>query len=495
MSGPRESVALHPVALAIEDAATASDVARVLAARGITSEPVAADLLSSAPAETGHRLIAYAPETPPGPERVAELAPLCRAAAAAEFPVVILWAFEQTPGRVDEAQVAALAYLRCAGAVICHDPDIWLEALCLLSGYGIPTGPRVSIVAPRGSWLEASATALSNEVAAAGDRIPLVAPSTAQLGPSDIALVDAAALSPSTPDKVGQARVIPLIARAELLQSRTRLPLVGLRPALGAVAVTGELARRIDSGLGPATTTRDRPAVLKKLAPDIERFERQLDKLEPLDTRAGDHEAKVLLASWGIPVTRQAVATTPSAATRVAKKAGFPVEIKPWGPDQLSEREGCPVQRDLQTASDVRRAFTSVTRAAGLPEGAPVIVRATPPRGREVRASIARVGPLGWMMNVEIDGAPTPMAAPAPLRLVDADAIASRVEATRASDPEPDRQALIDILIRASHLVVHHSDVIEALYLHRIIVTPRSETTQVADAQAALMPRGLPVTR
>lgn len=490
MPGLREAVALHPVALAIEDAATASDVARVLAARGIASEPIAADLLSSDPPGTGHRLIAYAPEKPPGPDRVAELAPLCHAAARAEAPVVILWAFPSPPGRADGSRVAALAYLRCAGAVICHDPDIWLETLCLLSGHGIPGGPRVSIVAPRGSWLEASAVALGNEVAAAGNRIPLVAPSTAQLGPSDVALVDAAALSPSTPDKVGHARVVPLIARAELLRDGMRPPLVGLRPALGAVAVTGELARRIEAGLGPASSTRERPALLKKLAPDIERFERQLDKLEPLDTRAGDHEAKVLLASWGIPVTRQAVATTPSAATRVAKKAGFPVEIKPWGPDQLAERDGCPVYRDLQTASDVRRAFTNVARAAGLPDDAPVIVRATPPRGREVRVQITRIGPLGWMMNVEIEGAPSPMAAPAPLRRVDAEAIASRVEATRASDPEPDRQALIDILVRASHLVVHHSDVIEALYLHRIIVTPATETTQVADAQAALTPRG-----
>ena len=504
MPRARQAVALHHVALAIEDAATAGDVSQILAARGIATEsltidevgerlPVRAGGQSDArvgePSESGLRVIAYAPEQPPSPERVAELAPLCRAAATAGTPVVALCSFSRARGRAAEDRAAALAYLRCSGALICEDPDVWLEAICLLSGHGLPNGPRASIVAPHGSWLAAAATALQNEAEAMGNRFPLLAASTTQLDPTDVALVDSAALSPSTPDKVGQAQVVPLIARAELLGDIKRMPLVGLRAALAAVATAGELAQRVDAGLGADVSTRDDPSRLSDLAPDLDRFERQLDKLDPLDTRAGDHEAKVLLASWGIAVTRQAVATTPSAAIRVAKKAGYPVEVKPWGSHQLSEREGCPVEKDLATAADVRRAVAAVVKAAGLPAGAPVIVRAAPPRGREVSARIVRVGPLGWMVTAEIEGVAEPVAAPAPLRRVDAEMIARRVEASRASDPEPDRETLADILVRASHLVIHHSDVIEALYLHRIIVTPRNETTVVADAQAVLTPR------
>jgi acetyltransferase len=280
---------------------------------------------------------------------------------------------------------------------------------------------------------------------------------------------------------VGNALVVPVLARAELLGSDARVPLVGLRASLTAVAEVGRFARRLAGGLGPGQSSD-----ISDPAPERERFLRQIDKL---DTRAGDHEAKVLLASYGIPVTRQAVATTPSAATRLAKKAGFPVEVKPWGPDQLSERDGCPVQRDLHTAADVRRGVAAVSRAAGLPEDAPVIVRETPPAGREVSAHISRVGALGWMVVVEVAGVPEPAAAPAPLSPVDVAELTSLVQASRASDPEPDREALADMLVRAASLAVDNEDVIEALYLHRIIVTPRTERSLVADAQAVLVPR------
>ncbi|MCG8421146.1 MAG: acetate--CoA ligase family protein [Proteobacteria bacterium] len=489
MARLREAAALLRVALAIDDATAASDVARVLAARGIASEPVSIENVWENPSRPTRHVIAYAPEDPPDPELAARIAPFCRATAAAGSPVLALCSYARGSGRAADERAAALAYLRCSGMVICDDPDVWIESICLTAGHGLPDGPRVAVVAPPGSWLAASACALGNEAQLMGNRFPMIATSTKRLEPTDVALVDSAALSPSTPDHVGQTRVVPIVARAELLSDSTRLPLVGLRAAMGAVAAAGDLTRRMAEGLGPAPSTRDDSAQLEQYQPDLERFQRQLGKLDALDTRAGDHEAKVLLASWGIDVIRQAVATTPSAATRVAKRAGYPVEVKPWGPDQLSEREGCPIQRDLHTAADVRRAFAAVTKAAGLPAGAPVIVRATPPRGREVYARITRVGHLGWIVHAVIEGAPEPIAAPAPLQLIDADSIARRVEASRATDPEPDRQALADILIRASHLVVHHSDVIEALYLHRIIVTPQTETTLVADAQAVLGPR------
>ncbi|HWN66205.1 MAG TPA: acetate--CoA ligase family protein [Haliangium sp.] len=513
----REAAPLPRVALAVEDAAFASDAARALAARGLHVEPLPLDRVDTRPETRGSARgdtrgddrgdargdargerslatepagrpvwsvggpIAFAPDEPPDADTAARLAPLCVRAAEAERPVVLLAAFQRERGRAAWQRAAALAYLRAHGAIVCGDPDVWLETVALLAAYGVPEGPRVAIVAPEGSWLGAAATALANEAERLGQRFPEVAASASRVEPTDVVLVDRAALSPSSPDRVGNAMVVPVLARAELLGHDARVPLVGLRASLAAVAEVGRFARRLAGGLGPGSAPE-----LVDPAPEQERFQRQLDKL---DTRAGDHEAKVLLASYGIPVTRQAVATTPSAATRLAKKAGFPVEVKPWGPDQLSERDGCPVQRDLHTAADVRRGMAAVARAAGLPEDAPVIVRETPPAGREVSAHISRLGALGWMVVVEVAGVPEPAAAPAPLGPVDVAELTALVQASRASDPEPDREALADMLVRAAALAVDHQGVIEALYLHRIIVTPRTERSLVADAQAVLVPR------
>ena len=483
---PRLRQAARPprIAISIDDASAASDMAQVLEARGFAVEPMPIERAMDM-GELAARVVAYAPEQIPGPELAARIAPMCQRSAEAGRPIVMLSAASRERGQRAWLRAASLAYLRSFGTIVCRDPDAWLETICLIAGYALPSGPRVAIVAPEGSLIRASAIALANEVELIGDRLPTISNSTSRVEPVDVALVDHSALSPSSPERVGQAIIVPVLARAELLGGDSRVPLVGLRAALTAVDAAGRLALQLETGLGPAPTTHDDQDLLDELDPDIERFERQVDKL---GTRAGDHEAKVMLSSWGIPVTRQAVATTPSAATRVAKKAGYPVEVKPWGPDQLSERDGCPVQTDLHTAADVRRAVAQVTRAAGLPDDAPVIVRETPPPGRQVSARVTRVGPLGWMVRLMADGMLDPVVAPAPLRPTDAYALTQAVEATRKGDRAPDREALADILTRASHLAVHHERAIEALYLHTIIITDKSDKSVVVDAQVALVP-------
>jgi hypothetical protein len=192
----------------------------------------------------------------------------------------------------------------------------------------------------------------------------------------------------------------------------------------------------------------------------------------------------VLLAAYGVAVTRQAVADTPSAAIRIAKRAGFPVEIKPWASDTPSERVGCPVERGVATAAEVRRAVAAVVGPA---ETAAVIIRETPPAGREVAVTIQRLGALGWTVVLEAPGAAGPAAAPAPLRVVDATALANHVASTRSGDPEPDRVALANLLRRASHLVVDHEAQIERLELGRVVVG--GTRTLVIDAHLTLRPR------
>jgi len=464
------------VALAVDGSVTelSRDAVRALAARGLAVDPTT---LAEAP-DSAARAIAFAPTEPPTPALAARIAEICARAARAGRPVVVLAAFPRGASQAELETAATLAYLRSFGAVIYRDPDVWLEAIALIAGFGVPAGPRVAVVAPPGTWLAAAASALARQELGPGARPPTVARDPDKLGPTDIVLVDRATVSSSMPDRVSRAAIIPVVGRAELLGDDRRLALVGFRAALGAATAAGELGERMAAGLGPAQEGDTAAA-----EPDLERFERQLEKL---GGRAGDHEAKVLLAAYGIEVTRQAVATTPSAATRIAKKAGYPVELKPWGPGLPSEAEGCPVATNLANAADVRRAFLSVTRDADQPEGLAVIVRAAPPRGREARARIMPMASLGWMVIVDVVGAPGPVAAPAPLRTSEARRLARLVEATRAEDPEPDREALATTLVRASILATSHEDTIARLDLHRVIVFAKGDGAVVVDASAVL---------
>ncbi|HMG55736.1 MAG TPA: hypothetical protein VK601_19690, partial [Kofleriaceae bacterium] len=77
-------------------------------------------------------------------------------------------------------------------------------------------------------------------------------------------------------------------------------------------------------------------------------------------------------------------------------------------------------------------------------------------------------------------------AAPAPLRLIDAQVLAGQVAASRAGDPEPDRTGLANLLRRASHLVVDLGDRIARLDLPRVVIGGRGARTLVVDAATEL---------
>jgi hypothetical protein len=405
----------------------------------------------------------------PTADLAAALAPGCHAAAAAGRPLVVL----ARPARGKPVELAAaLAFLRSHGALVCGDPDAWLEALCLIAWHGLPHGPRAAVVAAAGSWLAIAAAGLAADEL--DGRRPQLAADAAELAPADVALIAEWAELPPRPST--STMLVPLCARGERLAEAPTGALVGLRPALAAIAAAGKAAERIRAGLGPAVRAG------RDLDVDEERLERQLAKLTPGETRLGDHEAKVLLAAYGVAITRQAVATTASAALRIARKAGFPVDLKRWGAEVPLERDGAVVEAGVATAADVRRAYAAVL---GHDDDGAVIVRESPPAGREVAASIAPLGALGWTVVLEGAGL-VPVAAPAPLRAADAAALAQVLVASRAGDDEPDRAGLAALLRRASHLAVDLGDRLARLDLARIVVGGRGGRTLVVDAAAEL---------
>jgi len=432
---------------------------------------------SSAGSDFESDVIAWALDTAPSTAVAVELADTCARAAASGRPVCLLAPQPRGSGRAALERAAALAFLRAHGAALAHDVDAWLEAVVLLVRFGLPSGPRSAVIAPPGSWLEAQAMVIVDEAEAIGTRGPAVG-ATSSEQPTDVVLYDPVldAPPPSIP-----GMHVPVVARAELATSPGVLH--GARSALAAVAMLGHAAERIAVGLGPAPR-----AASAELAIDDERLRRQLGKLGQDTGRLGDHETKVLLAAYGVPITRQAVATTPSAAVKLARRAGYPVELKPWGHDLPTEPGGCPVERDVDSDALVRQGFSSVLAAAGKAgtEGAAVIIRETPPQGREVAVTLLELPALGWTIALHVPGVAQPIAAPAPLRLIDAQALAAYVVASRAGDPEPDRVGLANLLRRTSHLVVDLGTRIVALELPRVIVGGRGARTLVVDANAEL---------
>jgi hypothetical protein len=427
----------------------------------------------------GDDVVAWALDATPTLSAAKELAEACAQAATAGRPVCLLAPPPTAKGgaRLALERAAALAYLRAHGAALVHDVDIWLEAVVALVRFGMPSGPTTAVVAPAGSWLEAQALALVSEAELAGVRPPVITQGARGKGdaPTDVVLYDPSLGPP--PSHLPGLHVM-VVARPELAHDEAAL--YGARAGCGAIDVLGRAAQRIAVGLGPAPLTANAELEINR-----ERLDRQLGKLAQR-TRIGDHDTKVLLAAYGVPITRQAVATTPSAAVKKAREVKYPVELKPWGDDLPTEPEGCPVERAITSDALVRRGFAAVLAAAGrLPtttQTSAVIVREPPPLGRDVAVQFVKLPALGWTVIVDAPGAPQLAAAPAPLRVVDAETLAATVVASRAGDPEPDRTGLVNLLRRASHLVVDLDDRFQRLELPRVVVGGRGSRTVVADA-------------
>lgn len=425
----------------------------------------------------GADVVAHALDAAPTPAAAVEIAARAAYAASTGRPMCVLVPPLRGSGRAAVERAAALAYLRSHGAAVTHDVDTWLEAVVMLVRFGLPRGPRAAVIAPSGSWLEAQTLTLIADAEAAGTRPPQLT-SGRTSDATDVVVFDQALGAPPGPLP---GLHVPVVARGELAGNEPVL--YGMRGALAAIEALGVVAERIAVGLGPAP-----PAERSELAIDDKRCERQLAKLAP-GSRVGDHETKVLLAAYGVAITRQAVAITPSAAVRAARRAGYPVEIKPWGHDLPTEPAGCPVERNVGSDALVRRGFSAVLAAAGKVANdadSAVIVREPPPLGRDLSVQFVRLPALGWTVVLEIPGAPQIAAYPAPLRLADAQAMAAAMVASRAADPEPDRAGLANLLRRASYIVTDLDSRIIRLELPRVVVGGRGARTVVVDAWCEL---------
>ena len=465
-----------PLALAVQVVAPplrGETAVAALRARGVEAR-IASEAADS------EELVALALAAPPSAARAVELAAQCARAAANGRPMCVLAPPPRGSDRAAVERSAALACLRASGAVLGHDVDAWLEAIVALVCFGLPHGPRVAVIAPAGSWLEAQTLVLVAEAEGLGARPPQLAGehTRAKGEPTDVVLFDPA-LTPAPAQLPGNAIAMHVVGRGEVAGTGM---LHGMRGALGAIDMLGRTAERIAAGIGPADK-----ADQAELSIDLAKFAPRLAKLRG-DHRVGDHDTKLLLDAYGVAITRQAVATTPSAAVQKARAVGYPVEIKPWGPDVLPESEGTPVERNVTSDALVRRAFTSVLTAAGRPptaeEDGAVIVRETPPLGRYVSARFLRLASLGWTVVLDINGQVA--AAPAPLRAIDAATLAASIVASRAADSEPDRAGLANLLRRASHLVVDLDARLVKLELPRIVVGGRGSRTVVVDAWCEL---------
>lgn len=178
-------------------------------------------------------------------------------------------------------------------------------------------------------------------------------------------------------------------------------------------------------------------------------------------TTLSESESKRMLASFGVPIAEERVATDPEAAAEAAEAIGYPVVVKLNGDNIAHKTERGLVRLDLSDADAVRRAGADLLGLATPDDGDVALLVAPLVRGsRELIAGLATDPQFGTTVMLGVGGILAEAIGDVVLRMVpidriDADEMIDDL-ATQAllgefrGEPPVDREALAAVLLGLS---------------------------------------------
>ncbi len=227
------------------------------------------------------------------------------------------------------------------------------------------------------------------------------------------------------------------------------------------------------------------PAVTASVGEDV----RALLRPGPLN----EAESKRLFASFGIPVTREAVAATPAEAERAARNLGGNVVVKALSRHVPHKSEAGGVALDVPAGEVARTCTRMADSFAALtlrkPEG--FLVQELVSGGVEMILGFNQDAQLGPMILLGMGGVTAELFRDTALRLVPV----SRREAARMIDelksaallegfrgrPSADTGALVDAVVAFSDMIAAIGDRLQEAEINPLFVLPRGEGVLAAD--------------
>jgi acetyltransferase len=191
-----------------------------------------------------------------------------------------------------------------------------------------------------------------------------------------------------------------------------------------------------------------------------------------------EHQAKQLLAAYGIPVTREGFATTEDEALDAARRIGFPVAAKVCSWEIMHKSGKGLIALGIQTEAPLRKAFHAVREAAGRP--VPILIQEMVSGGREFVAGMTRFPGFGPCVLFGLGGIFTEAFKDtafrsAPLSAVEAEEMLSAIRAKELLGayrglPAVDVPALAGILQTIGFIALLHPEIAE-IDLNPVIIS------------------------
>jgi acyl-CoA synthetase (NDP forming) len=209
-----------------------------------------------------------------------------------------------------------------------------------------------------------------------------------------------------------------------------------------------------------------------------------------------EHEAKTVLAVYGVPRLREALAADVEAAVAAAAGIGGPVALKVQSPDITHKSEAGALALGADGEGAVRAAHAQVLANAKAAHPASaiagVLVQEMAPAGREIIIGVSRDPDFGPMLMVGLGGihvevlqdvafAPVPIGVEAALELVGELKGAKLLDGVRGAPPS-DRAALARLIAAVSRFAADHADAIAEIDLNPVIVHAEGAGLSIVDA-------------
>lgn len=201
----------------------------------------------------------------------------------------------------------------------------------------------------------------------------------------------------------------------------------------------------------------------------------------------GDAESRTILDAYGLRRPISKLAETPDDAVRIANEIGFPVVLKIASPDILHKTDIGGVKVGLQSAQDVRDAFELMLYRAQryVPEAriwGCQVQEMVPSGGLEVLVGMNRDPQFGPLLTFGLGGIFVETLKDvtfrvAPITVQDAEAMMNEIRAKALLDgvrgqPEVDKEAIKNTLLRISQLVIDFPEITE-LDINPLMVYPQ----------------------
>lgn len=215
-----------------------------------------------------------------------------------------------------------------------------------------------------------------------------------------------------------------------------------------------------------------------------------------------EHQSKLLLAAFGIAISREEVATTEEEAVRAAKSIGYPVAVKIDSPDILHKSEAGVIRLNITNESELLKAYREIIKKAKVYDSKAringVLVQEMIPKGVEVIVGMNRDPQFGPTIMFGLGGIFVEILEDVALRIapVDVDEARAMIREIRGykvltgarGRTKADEGALADMLVKVSRMALTLGPRLAELDINPVIVLEEGQGAKVADALAILGP-------